>query len=271
VMIERDELERLFREANRQAESHQYEAAISVYREVITMAGDDDRLAAECAHWGIGEVSLTLGDYSLALESIESALVLNPEEAAYHYHLGVVYTRLGSRSKALAAMERAWEIEPLKPKVVRGFGWTLHRFGETDRGIKMMLAALSLRPDDPHTLRSLGWMFACEIRYRESMVCLERSLELDPYDLRTVYALSTVARLAGDRDPPHPVPATGPHIFAVEDDWDDEDGLIDEDDEELVEKELEKERWDEGEDEWIEDQDGVESGADWEDFDDDMI
>ena len=127
-MIERDELERLFREANRQAESHQYEAAISVYREVITLAGDDDPLAAECAHWGIGEVSLTLGNYPLALEAIESALILNPDEAAYHFHLGVIYTRLGLRSKALGAMQRAYELEPLKPKVLRGYGWSLHRF-----------------------------------------------------------------------------------------------------------------------------------------------
>lgn len=264
-MIERDELERLFREANHQAETHQYDAAISVYREVIILAGDDDPLAAECAHWGIGEVSLTLGNYSLALEAIGSALVLNPAEAAYHFYLGVVYTRLGSRSKALKSMERAYELEPLKPKVLRGYGWTLYRFDETGRGIKMLLAALALKPDDHHTLRNLGWAFASEARYRESMVCLERSQELDPHDMRTLYALSTVARMAGASDPPHLVPATGPHIFAVDDDWDDDGDFPDDED---------QEDWNEASlvyDEWIDAEEGIEPEEDWEGLDDDLL
>ncbi|MFC1627750.1 tetratricopeptide repeat protein [Gemmatimonadota bacterium] len=265
-MIERDELERLFREANRQAETHQYESAISVYREVITLAGDDDPLAVECAHWGIGEVSLTLGNYTLALEAIESALVLNPDEAAYHFHLGIVYTRTGSRSLALKAMERAYELEPLKPKVLRGYGWTLHRFGDAGRGIKMLLAALALKPDDHRTLRDLGWAFASEARYRESMVCLERSQELDPHDLRTLFALSTVARMAGVDAPPLPIPATGPHIFAIDDDWDDGDLDDDGDDFGVAEdpEDLEKESWEDG-------QEGIEPEEDWENLDDDNL
>jgi len=271
-MIERDELKRLFREANHQAETHQYESAISVYRDVITLAGDDDPLAMECAQWGIGEVSLTLGNYTLALEAIESALVLNPDEAAYHFHLGIVYTRLGSKSMALKAMERAYELEPLKPKVLRGYGWTLHRFGEAGHGIKMLLAALALKPDDHRTLRDLGWAFASEARYRESMVCLERSQELDPHDLRTLSALSTVARMAGADNPPPPVPATGPHIFAIDDDWDDDDLDDDADDDFRPDEgpeDLEKDCW-AGED-WIDGEEGIKPEEDWENLDDDLL
>lgn len=267
-MIEREELERLFREANDQAEAHQYENAISVYRQVITLAGDHDLLAAECAHWGIGEVSLTLGDYSQALDAMVSALTLNPQEAAYHYLIGIVYSYMGAKNEALSALSRANELEPRKPKVLRGYGWTLHRFRHRRRGMKMLKDALSLKPDDPNTLTDLGWAFAVEGRYGEALVCIERARELSPADLWIMSALSSVERCAGVPDPSPFVPATGPYLLSDDDEWDDdyEESLSEGDkgleDEDIGDEDLEGEEWEEE----LEDEEGLPDN-DWEDLD----
>ncbi len=258
-MIDRNELKRLFQEANQQAEAHQYNRAISVYRKVLTLAGNQDTVAAECAHWGIGEVYFTMGDYTQALQALESALTLNPREAAYYYLQGIIFTRIGAEFQALTALGRALRLEPEKPKVLRGYGWALHRFGHPKEGLEMLKKALSLKSDDHRTLTDLGLSFAVEGRYGESLVCLERALELAPYDLGIAIAISTVDRYAGVPDARPPIPATGPNLVAPDEEWDDdEDDEDDWEDKEIggyegEEEELDEEIWEDEEIDELED------------------
>jgi len=260
-MIKREELERLFREANDRAEAEEYEEAIGVYREVLDRAGGNDPLAAECAHWGIGELSLGMRDYETAAGAMLAALAINPNEAAYHYLLGIVFFQLGARAQALSALERAHELEPNKPMVLRAYGWALYQNGENLRGFEMLKTALALRPDDHRTLTRLGWAFAFEGRTGEAQVCLERALEMAPWDLEAQVALSTIDRLAGSPDPRPPLPASGPSIWSQEDDWDDDEDWEDDDvgDEEWVEED------DDDNDDWEDDEDWEDEEEDWSD------
>jgi tetratricopeptide (TPR) repeat protein len=261
-MIEREELERLFREANDRAEAEEFEKAIGVYREVLTLAGDHDPLASECAHWGIGEVSFSLGDYRTAAGSMLSALALNPQEAAYHYLLGMVFMRMGASVHALTAFSVAHELEPNKPKVLRSYGWALHQNGEIERGCAMLRTALALNPNDHRTLTKLGWAYALQGSYGESLVCLERAREIAPWNMETALALSTVERFGADAvGLDLPIPATGPTLHAQDDDWDD-------DEEQEGSKEGEADKEEEDEDEWAE-EDDWEEDEDWEDDEDD--
>ena len=266
-MIEPRKLERLFREANRRAEAHQYDGAIAVYRQVITLAGDDDPLAAECAHWGIGEASLSAGKYTQALTALQSALEYNPGEAAYHYLLGIVYTRLGARENALTALGRAFELEPQNLKVLRAYGWALHRFGSRRRGMKMLREALAIKADDSLTLTDLGWAFAVEGRFGESCVCLEKAHACDPTNLTITAALATAERF--DSSPPTTgyIPATGPVLLSLDEDWEDEDDDLDGEDDDW-EDEIEDD--DEWEDEEWEDDNG-DNGEGWDDDQDDAV
>ena len=177
-MIDRNEMKRLFQEANHRAEVHQYRSAISVYQKVLTLAGSHDTVAAECAHWGIGEVYYTIGDYPQALQALESAQTINPGESAYYYLQGVIHTRIGNESEALMTLAKALQLEPEKPKILREYGWALHRFGYHEQGIEMLHKALSLNSADHLTFTELGLSYAAEGRYGESLVCLERALEL---------------------------------------------------------------------------------------------
>ena len=258
-MIDREELKRLFREANQRAEARQYSQAISVYRKVLTMAGTHDAVVAECAHWGISEVFFTLGDYPQALQSVESALSLNPCEAAYYYLKGVIYTRIGAEPEALMALGKALQLEPEKHKVVREYGWALHRFGYCKEGLEMLHKALSMKPHDHRTLTDLGWAYAVEGSYGASMVCLEHALELAPHDLGIAVALSTVDRYAGVPQARSPIPATGPNLTAPDEDWDDEEEE-DWEDEETKGDELDDEAWEDEDQEdeiWEEKDEGV--------------
>ena len=222
-MIDHNELKRLFQEANHRAEVHQYRGAISVYRKVLTLAGSHDTVAAECAHWGIGEVYYTMGDYPQALQALESAQTLNPSEAAYYFLQGVIHTRIGNEPEALMALAKALRLEPDKPKILREYGWALHRFGYYERGIEMLHKALLLNCDDHLTLTELGLSYAVENRYGESLVCLERALELAPGDLGISVAISTVDRFAGTDDARYPIPATGPNMAGPSEEWDDDE------------------------------------------------
>lgn len=245
-MIDRNELKRLFLEANHRAEVHQYRGAISVYRKVLTLAGSHDTMAAECAHWGIGEIYYTMGDYPQALQALESAQTINPGESAYYYLQGVIHTRIGNESEALMTLAKALQLEPEKPKVLREYGWALHRFGYHERGMDMLHKALSLNSADHLTFTELGLSFAAEGRYGESLVCLERALELAPGDLGISVAISAVDRFSGTSDARYPIPATGPNLAGPLEEWDDdEEGW--EEDSDLDEEELEEETGDEEE------------------------
>ncbi len=118
-MIERKRLQQLFQEANDQVEARRYDQALDLYRRVLLLAGEEDELAAEYAHWGIGELSLCLGDYWTAIRSLRQALRINPLEAAYHFLLGVVLERIGAHAEALTSLARAYDLEPDRPRVVR--------------------------------------------------------------------------------------------------------------------------------------------------------
>jgi len=222
-MIDRNELKRLFQEANHRAEVHQYRGAISVYRKVLTLAGSHDSVAAECAHWGIGEVYYTMGDYPQALQALESARTINPGESAYYYLQGVIHTRIGNEAEALVALAKAVQLEPEKPKVLREYGWALHRFGYREQGMGMLHKALSLNSTDHLTFTELGLSYAAEGRYGESLVCLERALELAPGDLGISVAISAVDRFACTGDARYPIPATGPNLAGPSEEWDDEE------------------------------------------------
>lgn len=246
-MIDRNELKRLFLEANHRAEVHQYRGAISVYRKVLTLAGSHDTVAAECAHWGIGEIYYTMGDYPQALQALESAQTINPGESAYYYLQGVIHTRIGNESEALMTLAKALQLEPEKPKVLREYGWALHRFGYHERGMDMLHKALSLNSADHLTFTELGLSFAAEGRYGESLVCLERALELAPGDLGISVAISAVDRFAGTGDARYPIPATGPNLAGPLEEWDDDDEGWEEDsdpdEEELEEETGDEEEW----------------------------
>jgi tetratricopeptide (TPR) repeat protein len=270
-MIDRDDLERLFRQANEEVEARRYEDAIDVYREVLTLAGEHDPLAAECAHWGIGEISLGLGDYETAAGSMLAALAINPDEAAYHYMLGLVFLKLGVSGAALDALARAHDLEPDRPRVLRAYGWALHSAGNRQRGMEMLRTALALRPDHPGTLTRLGWAYADEERPGEALVCLERATETAPWDLEARVALSTVARFAGQDPAAMPIPATGPASLAQEDDWDDEEWEDDDADDATDDDDLdEDDDWADDDDEDWEDDDWDDDEQEEDDWDDDL-
>lgn len=129
----------------------------------------------------------------------------------------------------------------------------------------MLKRALSLKPNDHRTLTDLGQAFAAEGKYGQSLVCLERALELSPYDLGIAVAVSTVDRYAGVPDARKPIPATGPSLMAADEEWDDEEDWEDEETSDDQDDGWDDEEWEEEEEEWEEEVWEDEEASDWED------
>ena len=83
---------------------------------------DQDHLAI----FGLATLSLLDEDYEAALEQVNRALAISPDEAGYRNLLGIVYSELGRRGEALEAFRDAMRLDPVaSAKILRNIA-TLH-------------------------------------------------------------------------------------------------------------------------------------------------
>jgi tetratricopeptide (TPR) repeat protein len=81
-----------------------------------------------------------------ALEELESALALDPFNAANHYHLGVVLDELRRTEEAVEAYERADAIHPDHPDVLNRLALDVHTLGQTDRALELFARVERVTP-----------------------------------------------------------------------------------------------------------------------------
>jgi tetratricopeptide (TPR) repeat protein len=109
---------------------------------------DAEQLANAEVLFRKGEVMLRLGNFRGALEFLEPAVELWPEEPAYQSALGWAYYKKAPSEpdKALPHLETAAKLDPGDPVVLFRFGTALRATGQEDRGTTLIDRANSLDP-----------------------------------------------------------------------------------------------------------------------------
>jgi type IV pilus assembly protein PilF len=132
------------------------------------------------------------GQFSIALEEVQRALVQDPNNPTAHGLQGLIYMDMGDRREAEASFARGLKIEPANPELNNNYGWFLCQTGRERESIDYFQRAaqdkLYATPAMP--LQNAG---VCLLQVRDlatSEQYLRRSFELDASSPVTKYHLT---------------------------------------------------------------------------------
>jgi Flp pilus assembly protein TadD len=178
----RDEVEKLFRQADRLAGAGDRSGAIQCYHELLALEGleQEDPLAAECAHWGLAELAVQNKDLTLAEIHLRQAIRLNPDEAGYHEELGVLHNHQSRFDEAASELEESLRLRPDHPRTVHLLGWVLFMSGDRARGRQLLERAFQLDDCDADILNDLAVCLAEDGKLDRALALVERACQVDP-------------------------------------------------------------------------------------------
>jgi tetratricopeptide (TPR) repeat protein len=131
-------------------------------------------------------------DFKKAIEVLEGARQISPQNPDVLYQIGMLHERLGETDKALNYMEEVLRIDPDYANALNFVGYTW-----ADKGINLPEAeakikkALSQRPDDAYIRDSIGWVYYKKGEYTQALTELLRAFQAMPDD-------PTIAEHLGD-------------------------------------------------------------------------
>jgi tetratricopeptide (TPR) repeat protein len=175
-------------------------------------------------HLDLGSVLLAIGRLDDAVESTEIAAGLAPQHLACWLNLGTIHYARGDKPKALSAFERAVECDPAHAQANNNLGLLLLEQGDLDGARRSFRQALQSNPRYAMAANNLGTVFdaardhaaaeswfavassldggylepilnlaaSLEKRgaWRETVIELQRALQIAPTNVRTLWNLA---------------------------------------------------------------------------------
>lgn len=105
-------------------------------------------------------IGLDTGDYSLAIETGQKLIAAGHDNAAVRFNLGIANLRMGQSDAAIDQLERAVQLEPQDLDSRLNLGEALVKKGRIDLGVKHWEQAAADHPDSPHPLYNIGLTYA---------------------------------------------------------------------------------------------------------------
>ena len=121
------------------------------------------------------------GDHAGALQVMEKIIELKPDHAAALNFVG--YSWADDKvhlDKALDYIQRAIGLKPDNGYIRDSLGWVYFRLGRIDEAIRELEAAVRLSPDDPAILEHLGDVYLEAGRERQALETYRKALRLKP-------------------------------------------------------------------------------------------
>ena len=153
----------------------QYDEAIKIALQAV----ENDPLSAE-AHAIAAEIYMDKGNWARALDEIETAIRLSPDNALVQRNLGYVMDNQGRHKEATAAFERAAELAPKLGYIYTTAGNGYLALGDYDNAIAQYEKAVQATPDSPVGYDSLGHASALAGDPDRGLSMVKRAIEIDP-------------------------------------------------------------------------------------------
>jgi len=145
------------------------------------------------AFFGKAEALRHLEDFEAALQSYSHAINLDEHMAAAYNGRGICYKELNDFQGALTDFQKAFEFDRGNPEISANLGdMLINHLGISKRALKILVLANRLDPKNAEVLRNLGWARALFNEHDEAIVDLEKSIELDPQEYKTHFALARI-------------------------------------------------------------------------------
>jgi tetratricopeptide (TPR) repeat protein len=135
-----------------------------------------------------------------ALQALQNAARLLPDDAEAHSNLGATLLGLGHLHEAAASCRRAIAIEPQFAMAYNNLGNTLRRLGQGDEALAMYHRALQIEPQFTEAHNNLGNALRSLGREDEAVASYRRALTLKPHFAEAHNNLANALRSLGRVD-----------------------------------------------------------------------
>jgi Flp pilus assembly protein TadD len=135
--------------------------------------------------------NLILTGYLREAKKILSTILLDePDNDRAVCYMGIIYTETGENDKAIKTLDYYIRKEKDNPEAWEALGCAWFKKGDLIRAEEYLLRAERLSPESPSVLRNIGVLYGIQNKSDESHSYIMRSYDLNPYDYRTLYALT---------------------------------------------------------------------------------
>lgn len=119
------------------------------------------------------------GDHEAALAVMQKIIEIKPDHAAALNFVGYSWadTKV-NLDQALDYIQRAIELKPENGYIHDSLGWVYYRLGKLDQAVKALETAVKLSPDDAAILDHLGDVYLESGRIREALQAFRKALKL---------------------------------------------------------------------------------------------
>ena len=149
-----------------------YKEAVEKFRSSIEKNPDNP-----AAYRKLGRVlDISLKEHRKAIDVLEEAIKLFPENHRLHYDLGAHYLEHKNYQKAIAQLKRIIELNPNVYLPYITLGETLYHIGRKEEALNTFQKASEIIPKNPFTYLPWGVMLAREKRRKEAMIVLLKGL-----------------------------------------------------------------------------------------------
>ncbi|MEG5049186.1 MULTISPECIES: tetratricopeptide repeat protein [unclassified Microcoleus] len=124
-----------------------------------------------------------LDRYKEALASCDKAIELEPNRAIIWHMRGIVLNNLERYEKALVSYDKAIELDPHDASVWDSRGSVLENLGRSEESLVSYNKAIELDPNDASVWESRGSVLDDLERYDEALASYNKAIELDPNDV----------------------------------------------------------------------------------------
>ncbi|MFQ5328834.1 MAG: tetratricopeptide repeat protein [Thermodesulfobacteriota bacterium] len=171
--------------------SHLYEDAVKLYKEVLWQGFNQTSPVNHMALKGLAQTYTLQGNLTDAINTIERAIELYPNEAELHKELGTLLAWQKHFGKALASLKRAVKIAPDYAEAYRSMGYVYTSMRRNREAEDAFTAAIRLEPDNVENYLLLAEVY---MKLREKIMArdtLTAALKIDPSNTRTLTLFRT--------------------------------------------------------------------------------
>ena len=175
------------------------------------------------AHDALSSVRMSEFDYPGAQESIERAVMLNPNLAEARVHHAWLLGIFGTEDEAIAEMKRGIELDPLSPLYNAWLGGLYWEYGRFNEAIAQAQKSMDLEPDFPVALYVLGLAMADKGEYEGAIAAHQKGMQKYPnrnfaWALARTYAVAgrteDAQRILSTAESDHPIEPVHPWFIA---------------------------------------------------------
>ncbi len=163
----------LFSIADLYSEIGDYEKANSIYKQILTIQGDNSG-----AWYGVAYTNeLSGGKIDFTLDAYEKAIELDKNYSEAYYYAAVIYGDQGNYSKGIEYLKKVIELKPDDFIAYNDLGSIYETLGEYEKAEKFLLKSIEINPNYHLSHFNLGVVYKSIGKYEDSIIEYKKALK----------------------------------------------------------------------------------------------